>query len=201
MSADWKTIVKSIAPTIGTALGGPLAGTAVKVLGNILLGNEDAGHTEVEQAILNGLPPDIIAKLKEADQAFAVRMKELDIDLAKLNASTEVAYLQDVQSARATMGRDSGVYWLGITILLVFAGVMGAVLWGSFAILTGGITIKDVAVVATVSGLVGTVVGYVAANAQQVVGYFYGSSQGSKAKTDALAEAVTKAASASAQGR
>ena len=158
MSADWKTIVKSIAPTIGTALGGPLAGTAVKVLGNILLGNEDASHTEV-------------------------------------------AYLQDVQSARATMGRDSGVYWLGITILLVFAGVMGAVLWGSFAILTGGITIKDVAVVATVSGLVGTVVGYVAANAQQVVGYFYGSSQGSKAKTDALAEAVTKAASASAQGR
>jgi hypothetical protein len=43
---------------------------------------------------------------------------------------------------------------------------------------------------AIVSALIGTVVGYVAANAQQVVGYFFGSSKGSADKTDALAAAV-----------
>ena len=190
--ADWKSFIKSIAPTIGTALGGPLAGTAVKVLGDVLLGKDGATQTDVEQAILGGLPPEVIARLKEADHAFSIRMKELDIDLAKLNADTEAAYLADVQNARNTMGRDVGVFWLGISILLTFAGVMTAVLWGSFAILTGGITVKDVAMVSAVSGLVGTVIGYVAAHAQQVVGYFYGSSQGSKAKTDALAQAVSQ---------
>ena len=111
--------------------------------------------------------------------------------LAKLNAASEAVYLADVQNARQTMGKDAGVFWLGIAILLTFTSVMSAVLWGSFQLLTGGITIKDVAVVAAVSGLIGSVVGYTAANAQQVVGYFFGSSQGSKAKTDALAAAIT----------
>ena len=43
---------------------------------------------------------------------------------------------------------------------------------------------------AIVSALIGTVVGYVAANVQQVMGYFFGSSKGSADKTDALVAAV-----------
>ena len=52
--------------------------------------------------------------------------------------------------------------------------------------------IKDVAIVATVAGLVGTVVGYVAANAQQVVSYFFGSSRGSADKTAAMATTISR---------
>ena len=55
-----------------------------------------------------------------------------------------------------------------------------------------GITIKDVSVVAAIAGMVGSVVGYIAANAQQVVGYFFGSSAGSSSKTDAMGDAVSK---------
>ncbi len=69
---------------------------------------------------------------------------------------------------------------------------MFGVLWGSFEILTGGITVKDIAIVATVSGLIGTVVGYVAANAQQVVSYFFGSSRGSADKTAAISQAISR---------
>ncbi|TCG03738.1 hypothetical protein BZM27_46190 [Paraburkholderia steynii] len=43
-----------------------------------------------------------------------------------------------------------------------------------------------------VAGFVGTVIGYVSANAQQVVGFLYGSIKGSEQKTDAMAAAFTQ---------
>jgi len=67
-----------------------------------------------------------------------------------------------------------------------------AVLYACFQLLGGGITVKDVSVVAAIAGMVGSVVGYVAANAQQVIGYFFGSSAGSADKTMAMGTAVGK---------
>lgn len=189
---DWKKLITAVAPTIGTALGGPLAGAAVKVLGEQILGVENAGEKAVEAAVLKGLSPEQLVAIKQADNSFAIRMRELDIDLGRLNADTEKAYLADTQDARKAHANDPGVFWLGIAVLVTFTLVMGAVLWGSFELMTGGITVKDVAVVGMVSGLIGTVVGYVAANAQQVVAYFFGSSRGSAAKTDAMAAAVDR---------
>ena len=190
---DWKSIINAVAPVVGTALGGPLAGAAVKVIAGAVLGDENASQDDVATAISAGLSPDAIARLKEADIAFKTRMKELDIDLAKLNASVEQAYLADVQSARNANGANRAVFWLGIAILATFGTLMGFVMYGSFQLLTGGIVLKDVAVASVVSGMIGTVVGYVAGNAQQVVGYYFGSSKGSADKTDALASAVGKA--------
>lgn len=65
---------------------------------------------------------------------------------------------------------------------------MCAALFGSYALLTGNLPINDASVVGMVSGFVGTIIGYAAANAQQVVGFF-GSSAGSSKKTDALSDA------------
>ena len=190
---DWKSIIRTAAPVLGTALGGPLAGAAIKVLGDAVLGNPDATQDEVAAAITSGLSPDAIVKMREADNAFKAQMKAMDIDILKLNAQTEAAYLEDVQSARNANGANRAVFWLGIAILITFATLMGFVMYGSFQLLTGGIVLKDVAVASVVSGLIGTVIGYVAGNAQQVVGYYFGSSKGSADKTDALASAVSKA--------
>ena len=184
---DWKSIVKSVAPILGTALGGPLAGTAIKVLGETILGDGEATETQVQEALLKGLNPDALVKLKEADQAFAVRMKELDIDVAKLQLSEKNMYVSDTQDARKY--KDAKVFWLGVVILCTFAGVMYAALFGSYALLTGNLPIKDASVVGMVSGFVGTIIGYAAANAQQVVGFFFGSSAGSSKKTDAISDA------------
>ena len=184
MSFDWKSIVRTVAPTIGTALGGPLAGLGVKALSEVLLGREDGTEAEVAAAV-SGANPDQLLAMKQADQAFATKMKELDIDLEK-------SYVADTSDARHVFAENKGVFWLGISVLVTFAAVMAGVLWGSFELLTGGITIKDVAIVATVSGMVGTVVGYVAANAQQVVSYFFGSSRGSADKTAAMSQAISR---------
>lgn len=181
---DWKSIVKAVAPTIATALGGPFAGLGVKALSEALLGNSDGTEDQVAEAVLAANPEQLLS-IKQADQAFATRMKELDIDLEK-------NYIADTSDARHVFAENKGVFWLGISVLVTFAAVMVGVLWGSFEILTGGITVKDVAIVATVSGLIGTVVGYVAANAQQVVSYFFGSSRGSADKTAAMSSAISR---------
>lgn len=184
---DWKSIVKSVAPILGTTLGGPLAGTAIKVLGETILGDGEATETQVQEALLKGLDPDALVKLKEADQAFAIKMKELDIDVAKLQLSEKNMYVSDTQDARKY--KDDKVFWLGVVILCTFAGVMCSALFGSYALLTGNLSIKDASVVGMVSGFVGTIIGYAAANAQQVVGFFFGSSAGSSKKTDAISDA------------
>lgn len=184
MSFDWKSLVKAVAPTIATALGGPFAGLGVRALSEALLGTPDGSQDDVAAALATASPEQILA-VKQADQEFALRMKELDVDLDK-------AYIADTSDARHVFAENKGVFNLGIVILLTFAGVMIAVLFGSYQIMTGGITIKDVAIVATVAGLVGTVVGYVAANAQQVVSYFFGSSRGSADKTAAMSATITR---------
>lgn len=183
---DWKKLVGAVAPTLGALLGGPLGGTAVSALSNIFLGKENGTEEEVSAAVLTGMTPDKIVEMKRIDKEHEVKMAELQLDLVKLNQTLEITYVEDVQDARKY--RDDKVFWLGVVILSVFAVTMGMSLYGAYQILAGGITIKDVAAVAAVSGFIGSIIGYVASNAQQVVGYFYGSSAGSAKKTDALAE-------------
>ena len=190
--ADWKSIVKSIAPTLGTLLGGPLVGTAVKVLGDKLLGNPDATQDEVQKAIESGLPPETVIKLAEIDAQVKTQMQAANLDLKKLDAQREQTYIGDTQDARKANAQNNRVFWLGVIILSTFALVMGVVFWLSYSMLGGHMSIKtiDPGVVAAVFSLIGAVVGYAAANAQQVVGFFFGSSMGSGKKSDDMADAV-----------
>lgn len=82
--ADWKQVIAAVAPGIAMALGGPLAGVAVSALSDRLLGKPDGTEAEVSAAILTG-GGDALLKIKEAEQAFMVRMRELDIDIEKIH--------------------------------------------------------------------------------------------------------------------
>ena len=179
---DWKSIVRAVAPTVATALGSPLAGTAVKVLSDALLGKPDGTEEEVAEAIKNATPEQLLA-LKKADNDYAIQIKELDIRL-------DEAYISDTQDARHVHSGDQRVFWLGVCVLVTFAAVISGVLFSAHQILLGGLKIADPSTVAVVFTLIGTLVGYVAANAQQVIGYFFGSSKGSSDKTNAMAKAV-----------
>lgn len=181
MAFDWKETLRAIAPTAATLLGGPLAGTAVKVLSEKLLGRPDGTEADIAQAVQAGLTPEQVTAIKDGE----VRLKELD--LKEITAA-----IADTAHARDAHKGNRGVFWLGIAVLLTFAAVMACVLYGSYALLVGGMQVKDPSLVAVVFGLLGTVVGYVAANAQQVVAYFFGSSAGSKQKTEAMAQAVAR---------
>jgi hypothetical protein len=120
---DWKTVVNAVAPTVATALGGPLAGAAVSALSSSLLGKPDGTADEVAAAITGG-GPDMLLKMKQADQTFAEQMKSLDIDLAKLaEADRDSARQREVQSHDSTTPRV-----LALVVTLGFFSCLGYML-------------------------------------------------------------------------
>ena len=166
MSFDWKSLVGSVAPTLATALGGPYAGMAVKAIAN-KLGLKDGAKESDVSAALAGATPDMLLKLKEADQAFETTMAELGVDLEKIAAA-------DRDSARQ-MQMNTKSKLVPIIAVMTVSGFFAVVLW----VLSGKITLE--------STLLGFVLGQVSAKAEQVYNYYFGSSAGSKEKTQHLA--------------
>lgn len=174
MDFDWKSLVGTIAPTIATALGGPMAGMAVKALSGVLLGKESGSEKEIAAA-LQGASPETLLNLKEADLAFEARMAELGVDLEKIAAD-------DRNSAR---DREKSV---GGNANAILASVVIAGFFGSVAAVLFGNVGADPAT----ATLVGSVIGYASAKADQVVSYYFGSSAGSARKTEHMAANLKK---------
>ena len=168
---DLLKIVGAVAPTIATAIGGPLGGMAMKVVADVLGLPAESSEKDVSKAMAAATPDQLLA-LKQADQDFAVRMRELDIDLEKIAASD-----RDSARRREAQVRD----WLPrVLAFVVVAGFMATV----FLVLLGYVDgMKDPLMATTV----GTLIGFVSAKCEQVVAYYFGSSSSSQQKTQLLA--------------
>ena len=178
---DLGNAIGKIAPTIATALGGPLAGAGVAVLAKAL-GLEDPEKpvpaTRVMEA-MKTMTPEQAAAIRKADNDFRERMRELDIEEVAL-------HVEDRKSARKTWVETKSltVPLLAAIVIAAFIAALAGVFW---------LAVRDDEMNATMATLVGAVVGYASAKADQVVSFFFGSSQGSKEKTDALASAARRA--------
>lgn len=126
-----------------------------------------------------------------ADPNLALQFKTAVLaqqtELANLAFAMEKLYVEDVQDARKY--RDDRVFGLGVVILVVFGIAVLMVLWGGYKILNGGVSVEP-GMFAAISAFIGTLIGYIAANAQSVVNYYFGSSRGSTQKTDAIADSI-----------
>ena len=158
---DWKSLVGSVAPMLATALGGPLAGMAVQAIGGVL-GLEKPTEESVAVA-LSGAGPEMLLKLKQADQDFATKMKALDIDLERISAGD----------------RDSARKMQAETKSRIPAALAGLVTMGFFGILigmmTGQFVTKDSPELLLLVGSLSTAWG-------MVISFYFGSSSGSQAK-------------------
>ena len=72
---DFTQIIKTVAPWIGTALGGPFGGMAITAAANAM-GLGEKTMDAIKNAISGATPADLLA-LKEADQNFALQMQAL----------------------------------------------------------------------------------------------------------------------------
>ena len=88
-------LIGSVAPTIATALGGPVAGMAVKAISGALFGHDGGSKDDIMTALANPTG-DQLAALKKIDADFAVQMKALDIDLERI-AAGDRASARDMQ--------------------------------------------------------------------------------------------------------
>lgn len=165
----WKDVVGAVAPTLATALGGPLAGAAVTALSSKLLGREDGSEDEVAAAVMTG-SGDTLVKIKQADQEFAVRMRELDVDLERLHQT-------DRADARRREQATGDSWTPRILASIVTVGFFGVLAWllryGKPD--TGG----DALLV-----MLGALGGAWAS----IIAYYFGSSAGSAEKTALLAK-------------
>lgn len=169
MDVDWKKVVAAVAPGLATALGGPLAGVAVSALSEQLLGRPDGSEAEVATALRVG-GSDALLKLKDAEQAFQTRMRELDIDLERLHQA-------DRANARDREAKTGDVWTPRLLAFFVTAGFFGVL---SFLLLVGKPADGGDALMVMLGALGGAWA--------SVVAYFFGSSAGSAAKTDILAK-------------
>ena len=123
---DFTSIIKTVAPWIGTALGGPLGGMAVEAAANAL-GLSDKTVDAVKQAI-GGATPEQMLALKQADQAFALQMQALDFkqisDLEAL-AAGDRASARSMQTAKPSpvpallsIGVTTGYFGILIGVML-----------------------------------------------------------------------------------
>lgn len=176
MNFDWRKLVGTVAPALATALGTPLAGMAVAAISDAVLGRPDGSEQEVEAALAVATP-DTLLKVREADAAFRVQMRQLDVDLERIAAG-------DRDSARRreiASGDKATPRVLAFVVVGGFLAMVGSVLLGKVT----GITDP------TAAGMIGTLIGYVSAKADQVVSYYFGSSAGS-ARKDELAAATRR---------
>lgn len=165
---DWKQIVKNVAPAIGTALGGPMGGIATKFLADNLLGNPDASEQDVADYV-GAASPDTLLKIKQLDKDFAVKMRELDIDLEKINQ-------QDRDSARGMAVKTSLIPQMALSVIFISGFVL--VLYGVF---NGVVQLDD-----SSQKLAFMLIGILSAGVTQIMNFFFGSSAGSKEKTAKL---------------
>jgi len=170
MAFDWKSVVGTVAPTIATALGGPLARLAVKAIGGVFgLGD---GATEADVAAkLAGATPDDLLRLKEADQKFAIEMRRLDVDLERIAAG-------DRDSARQ-MQRETRSWAVPVLASVVVSGFIAS----SIAVLGGWVEgLKD----PLVAALVGSVLGNITAATMLVLNFYFGTTASSRTKDETI---------------
>lgn len=164
---SWKKIkdlVGMVAPTLGSALGGPFGGMAGQFLADQLGVESD----KLEDTILNA-NPDTLLKVKEADQAFKLKMKELDI-------SEEQLHSKDRGSARN----------LAINTSLIPQAIISAVFIIGFIIVLYMVFKGDVNIEGTMKDAALFLLGILSAGITQIMNFFFGSSSGSKQKTNLM---------------
>ena len=168
---NWKSIVKNVAPVLGTALGGPFGGMATKAIANAVIGETELTGPDLEaelESVITG-DRDALLKIKELDKQFDRDMKQLDVDILAIEA-------EDRASARQLAEKTSlkpqiilaSVYVLAFAVILVI-------------VFTGQIELSD-----QQSDMANILIGILSAGLLQIMNFFYGSSSGSKEKTAKL---------------
>jgi len=132
---DFGPLICSVAPTIATALGGPVAGMAVKALSGALFGHENGTEEDIQVALANPTGEQL-ATLKKIDADFKVQMKSLDIDLERI-AAGDRASARDMQ--KETKDWIPRALAIGVTVgffsIMIYMLIYGLPTSGNEAIL------------------------------------------------------------------
>jgi hypothetical protein len=178
-----KALVKTVAPSIASVFGTPLAGMGVSAILEAILPEGEAKPAKPEEYIAKMVAdanPEIMLKLKTAEQNFALTIKQLDIDLDK--------YLGDLESRNDENARSLKKFWLSsgkfdyepILAAAVCISFGYAEVWVLAHAATAGAMDPNAAV------LIGRVLGTVDAAFMLLLSFRWGTSHGSQQKDQTI---------------
>jgi len=169
---DWKVILGTVAPWIGTALGGPLGGLAVEAATHAL-GLSEKTSEGLKNALAGATAADMLA-LKKADQEFQVQMQAMGFkNLTDLEgiAAGDRKDARDMQ--KTTRSKIPAV--LSILVTLGYFGIL-------VGMMLGKLEVQDSDSLLLMLGSLTTAWG-------GVVAYWFGTTASSGEKTQLLAKA------------
>lgn len=151
-----KGIVGAVAPTLGTALGGPLGGAAASMLADALGCEND--QRSIEKAVQSATPEQL-ALIKKSELEFEAKMKELDVDLFALET-------KDKQDARNHFAKDWTAKLIGLIMVCFFCSYIAM------------ITVMPPE--QNSMELINLVLGYMGGLVSAVISFYFGASQSNK---------------------
>jgi hypothetical protein len=167
MKNELLSIIRTVAPGIATAFGGPLAGMAARVVSETLLGKPDGSMKNIETALL-GASPETMLKLKEADHNFTVEMERLGVDLERIHADD-----RDSARERQVAMKDNTPAILAVAVFIGFFGILGVLMFSK-------VPTQSLSSLNVMLGALATII-------VQVAAYYFGSSRGSAEKNRTIA--------------
>lgn len=162
-----KRAVARVAPQLARALGGPLAGAAVRAISKAVFGEDAAADEDALEAALAGASPEQLLALKRADHEFRRALEEARVAEARIDADDRA----NARARQQAMG-DWAPTALGGLIIVGFFIVLAALVARR---LPEGMETE-----------ISIMLGALATMTAAVVNYFFGSSAGSKEKTRLL---------------
>lgn len=173
--SDWKKVLGTVAPWIGAAATGGVPALVGMAAAQV----SDAFGTDVQPTVdslakaIAGATPDQMLALKQADNQFASKMQELGFQ--NTQALEQIA-ADDRASARQmhTALRDLSTPILSYLVVAAFFGAI-------YLLLTQAVTVQD-----GMRDVVMMLLGTLAAAFSQVLNFRFGTSAGSKEKTELL---------------
>lgn len=164
MSKAWdkaKKVIGSVAPILGTAIGGPWGAVATSVIGSVL--GVDPNDEKAVAAL--AADPAKLLELKKAEIEFKRQLEELGVKEQEI-------YLSDRQSARELAKTDMRAQWT----------LSGVVVAGFFACLYA-LFFADIPAEGFQREALLLLLGVLTQQFVSVMSFWFGSSQGSKEKT------------------
>ena len=160
---DLKQIISSVAPVLGTLLGGPVGGGVMMALSRALLGKEDGTEADIQKALATA-SPDTMVKLKQIEADYKIVVEKSLLESQRIHAGD-----RDSARKREIATRD----WMpGILATTLTIGIFGVLL----SLMFYPVQSEMISVITLMLGALNTV--WIGA-----MTYYFGSSTGSKIKT------------------
>lgn len=165
--ADWRKLVSNIAPGIAAILPPPFNVFGAAAIKAALSLKSDSNDDDISAALINATPEQI-ASIKQAENNFQIQLKQLDIDLEKINSDD-----RDSAREREKSVKDNANIVLAALAVIGFFSTL-------FYIIVYGLPDQGREPLLVLLGTLGGIV-------TQVFNYYFGSSSGSAQKNLLLA--------------